>query len=271
MDYSLGYIYILNPLNGNILNTLYPPVYIWGGIDGGDDRLFASSDLNIYELNPSDGTLINSFSTNFTINGVGFMGERLFTSVPFGGIDEYDPDTGNFIGTISSTGYAALAGGGNPDAEWLNESPIQVTIAGGDSAIISIQISAPTVLGNYSAIIILESNDPDSSITMIQVDLDVVTGVEEENLLPTVYSLYNNYPNPFNPATTISYDLPKQSMVTLKVYNIVGEEIAILVNSEQNAGRYKIDWNASQLASGVYFYRIQAAEFVDVKKMILLR
>ena len=146
-----------------------------------------------------------------------------------------------------------------------------MTIPAGDSVIISLVIISPIDSGHYSANIILESNDPDSSIARLQVVLDVITGVDEENYLPTVYSLHNNFPNPFNPATTISYDLPRQGIVSLKVYNIVGEEIATLVNAEQPAGRYKIDWNASELASGVYFYRIQAAEFVDVKKMILMK
>jgi len=140
-----------------------------------------------------------------------------------------------------------------------------------DSTTIELAIIAPNELGQYTADIVLESNDPDSSITSLQVVLDVITGVEEENSLPTVYSLYNNYPNPFNPSTTINYDLPKQSNVTLKIYNIVGEEIATLINQEQNAGRYQVQWNAAQLASGIYFYQLKSGDFVSTKKMILLK
>ena len=89
--------------------------------------------------------------------------------------------------------------------------------------------------------------------------------------MPTVYSLYNNYPNPFNPSTTIKYDIPEQSYVTIKIYNITGEEVSTLLNEEQNAGRYQIQWNAAELASGVYFYRIQAGQFSDTKKLILMK
>ena len=271
-DYSYGYIYVVDPLRGMIQDTLYPPVYVGGGLDGGNDRLFVSDfSYNIFELNLANGTIINSFTTNNVANGIGFTGERLFTSIFGSGIDEYDPDTGIFIKSISTIGYAALAGGGNRNAEWLIESPVQVTIPAGDSANINLVIIAPDESGHYSADIVLESNDPDSSITRLQVVLDVITGVEEENSLPKVYSLYNNYPNPFNPSTTINYDLPKLSNVTLRIYNIVGEEIATLVNQEQNAGRYQVSWNAAQLASGIYFYTIQAGSFVDTKKMLLLK
>ena len=269
-NYSTA-ITVLNPLNGNLVEIINAQAPIWGGLDGGGDRLFASDNFMLYELNPQNGSIINSFFTNNSIYGIGFTLERLFTSVTWGGIDEYDPNTGNFIQTISTTGYAGLAGGGNRDADWLSENPVQVTIPAGDSVNISLVIISPVDSGHYSADIILESNDPDSPIAKLQVVLDVITGIDEENFLPTAYSLHNNFPNPFNPATTISYDLPRQSIVSLKVYNIVGEEIATLVNPEQTAGRYQIDWNASELASGVYFYRIQAAEFVDVKKMILLK
>lgn len=264
-------IRVLNPINGNSVNVIYPSVYIYGGLDGGDNRLFASDPYMVYELNPQNGNVVNSFYTYYGAYGIGFTGERLFVSTTWSGIEEYDPNTGNFIRTISTTGYSALAGGGKRDAEWLNESPSQVTIAGSDSAIIQIVINAPNELGHYSADLMLESNDPDAQLTIVQVVLDVVTGVEEDYSLPTVYSLYSNYPNPFNPTTTINYDLPKQSYVTLKVYNIVGEEIATLVNEEQNAGRYQILWNANRLASGVYLYTIQAGDFIQTKKMILMK
>ena len=190
---------------------------------------------------------------------------------PGAGIDEYDPNTGNFIRNISATGYAGLAGGGKRDAKWLTENPEDVTISAGDSVSISLLLITPNELGHFTADIILNSNDPASLIKTIQVVIDVVTGVEEENSLPTVYSLYNNYPNPFNPATTIKYDIPEQSYVTIKIYNIVGEEVVTLLNEEQNAGRYQIQWNATQLASGVYFYRIQAGQFSDTKKMIMMK
>ena len=94
--------------------------------------------------------------------------------------------------------------------------------------------------------------------------------------VPKSYALQQNYPNPFNPTTTISYQLPSVSHVTLQVFDVLGRGVATLVNGQQNAGVYKINFNASQYASGVYFYRIVAegkdgARFVAIKKMMLLK
>jgi len=99
------------------------------------------------------------------------------------------------------------------------------------------------------------------------------------NIKNNSYNLRQNYPNPFNPTTTISYDLPKRSNVVIKIYNIIGEEVANLINTEQNAGKYSINWNAKGLASGVYIYRLQANDlesnscknFSDTKKLILMK
>ena len=78
-----------------------------------------------------------------------------------------------------------------------------------------------------------------------------------------------NYPNPFNPSTTVSYSLPKTVSVLLRVFNALGQEIALLVNERKEAGYYQATWNAN-VPSGIYFYRLQAGEFVETKKMILL-
>ncbi len=89
--------------------------------------------------------------------------------------------------------------------------------------------------------------------------------------IPSEYKLMQNYPNPFNPTTTISFALPKAGMVSLKVYNILGEEVAELINREMNAGVKKINFDASHLSSGLYIYRISTNNFIDVKKMLLLK
>ena len=94
---------------------------------------------------------------------------------------------------------------------------------------------------------------------------------QEENIIPDNFELSQNYPNPFNPVTTIQYSIPQRSNVTLKVYDMLGNEIAILVSEEKDRGAYSINFDASGLASGIYLYRIQAGSFVETKKMILLR
>jgi hypothetical protein len=101
---------------------------------------------------------------------------------------------------------------------------------------------------------------------------EMITSVERLSTdLPTHFSLDQNYPNPFNPATTISFSLPTESFVSLKVFDALGREVSILLSKELAAGKYSLQWNAAGLASGVYFYRLHAREFVETKKLILLR
>jgi len=98
-----------------------------------------------------------------------------------------------------------------------------------------------------------------------------VTGVENELGIPTEFVLEQNYPNPFNPSTTIRYSVPQLSKVVIKVYDILGNEIAILMDEEKPIGTYELTWNAGTLPSGVYFYQLKAGEFISTKKMILLK
>jgi Secretion system C-terminal sorting domain/PQQ-like domain len=95
--------------------------------------------------------------------------------------------------------------------------------------------------------------------------IEIVIGTPEE------YSLEQNYPNPFNPSTTISYSIKEKGMTTLKVFDILGNEVSTVVNEEQQAGNYKVEFNASYFASGIYFYSLKAGDFISTKKMILLK
>ncbi len=95
--------------------------------------------------------------------------------------------------------------------------------------------------------------------------------VREGDVLPTEFGLAQNFPNPFNPSTTIEFSLPRSGYVTLVVYNTLGEEIATLVSETLSAGRYSTEWNAAGFSSGIYFYRLQAGEFVETRKLLLLR
>ena len=102
---------------------------------------------------------------------------------------------------------------------------------------------------------------------------NVVTNLEsiDNGFTPVEFRLEQNYPNPFNPSTVISYSIPNEAFVTVKIYNVLGQEVATLLNDVQSAGVHKIDFNASILSSGVYFYSVKADNYTDVKKMILMK
>lgn len=103
------------------------------------------------------------------------------------------------------------------------------------------------------------------------VSFDVITDVAEESTLPKSFYLDQNYPNPFNPSTTIEFSLPHSEFVTLKVFNLLGEEITVLVSQRLPAGTHQTEWGAQGSPSGVYFYRLQAGLFIQTRKLLLLR
>ena len=98
-----------------------------------------------------------------------------------------------------------------------------------------------------------------------------LTSIAQNQTAPSVYSLKQNYPNPFNPSTTIAFDLPSAAHVRLRIFDLLGREVASLVNEERTAGRHRAEWNASKFSSGIYFYRIEAGGFVAVRKLVLLK
>jgi hypothetical protein len=98
-----------------------------------------------------------------------------------------------------------------------------------------------------------------------------VTAVNEDLSSVNSYNLSNNYPNPFNPSTRINFTISDRSNVSLKVFNLLGSEVAELVNGEIDAGSYNVDFTGSNLTSGVYFYQLKAGSFVETKKMLLLK
>ncbi len=134
-------------------------------------------------------------------------------------------------------------------------------------------------LGEYG-IRIAAVNTSLRKVTMVDAEpffiVDNATSVNENQKLPENYELYQNYPNPANPSTKISFGLPRESDVSLKIYNALGEEVTQLVNQKLNAGYHEIEFNDIDLSSGIYFYRLHIftpglkGDFSQTKKMILL-
>lgn len=131
------------------------------------------------------------------------------------------------------------------------------------------QVDTLTSITTDSGKVVLSKIIPDGGIaTFTKLN---ITGIEDEKLQPLAFELFQNYPNPFNPETRIRYQVSSHSQVTLKVFDVLGNEVAFLVNEEQTAGRYEVKFDASRLASGVYLYKLQAGEYTAVRKMLLIK
>jgi len=112
----------------------------------------------------------------------------------------------------------------------------------------------------------------DKDVWLLHTDLNGTVGIEDKiSGTANAYILEQNYPNPFNPTTTIQFSVPKQSFVTLRIYDILGKNIMKLVDDELQPGEYKINFDADNLSSGIYFYQLNSSEFVSVRKMMLIR
>jgi hypothetical protein len=111
----------------------------------------------------------------------------------------------------------------------------------------------------------------DNNIFLAKVAPSVTDLRQSKKIISEDFSLFQNYPNPFNPTTTIEFELPRSSEITLKIYNIVGEEIATLLSASLPSGSHSVAWDASHMASGVYLYRFQAGNHVETRKMVLMK
>ena len=182
--------------------------------------------------------------------------------------------------TISNTGNADLIWGlaDTSNASWLSATPSFGTTVVGQpsSSVIKLVSEGLTPNTTYSAQYLVLSNDHVTGTTIFPVSLRVtpLVGVQESSkLLPKTFALRQNFPNPFNPETNIEFDLPRSTFVSLKVFNIIGQEVATIVNGQLPAGThgYRVGGEKFGLTSGVYFYRLAAGDFVQTRKMILLR
>jgi hypothetical protein len=132
-------------------------------------------------------------------------------------------------------------------------------------------------LTQEGAIVLISSSNtqPDTGVVAIDGITYLLGGplssVPGDNTLPTSFALHQNYPNPFNPSTTMRFEIPVPGIVSLKVYNVLGQEVATLVNEMKQPGAYEVTWNADNYPSGVYFYRLSGESFTETRKLIFMR
>ena len=180
--------------------------------------------------------------------------------------------SGGEFGASESVYFSAGSG------QWLSIDPASGVVAADASTDIMLNVDASSLdAGNYNGEIFIISNDPDNGYVTIPLSV-TVNGMssEDDALLPEEFALHQNYPNPFNPVTTLRYDLPENSMVSIKVYDMLGREVRTLVNQVQDAGFKSIIWDATNdygksISAGIYLYQIQAGDFIQTEKMVLLK
>jgi hypothetical protein len=133
----------------------------------------------------------------------------------------------------------------------------------------SVEFSTAPVSGTYGPYLVAKLNSG-KEVILDKLLLPYVTDVKKDNyLVANKFELFQNYPNPFNPTTVISYSIPQSGVVTLKVFDTLGREVATLVNREQKSGNHNVSWQANNYPSGVYLYKITVGSFSETKKMIL--
>jgi len=301
---NLGYVYnSKDPDDEYIKFNLAPPAAGYSYLQGVANYTGNSSDSAIFNfkwrkghkysnLKPLTVAILHRTGSYFSDPGYNYNGTLQFYNLMSGylPIPAYPSRTigGEFIGYGTymlpgdpTTGTGLIDGvmeGPGVRRLWLMSGPFNMNL--GDTAEVVIALIGGMGEDHLASVIELKNNTQ-AAITLFNNFVEGMTNgtiqlpppdrPPKPSNLPLTYELLQNFPNPFNPATTIQYQLPQDAKVMLKVYDILGNEVATLVNEEQEAGYKEVKFNASNLASGVYIYRLQAGSFVTAKKMILLR
>ncbi|MBT6470433.1 MAG: T9SS type A sorting domain-containing protein, partial [Candidatus Marinimicrobia bacterium] len=140
----------------------------------------------------------------------------------------------------------------------------------------TVEVLGQTVINGQWTVFSTDNIDTTMSSDVWDIMIDISNTLAiNENMIPDTYVLHQNYPNPFNPITMLRYDLPKDALVNITIYDMLGREVRTLVNTTQDAGFKSVIWNATNnqgmsVSSGVYIYSIEAGEFTQTKKMVLL-
>lgn len=196
-----------------------------------------------YSSNAGSSWVNKSYNTNKKINSINYINPYMIYLAGDSGLILWTGNKGNSLSVLNSNSIQNLKS--------ISLYNHDCGFAVGNNGTILIRSSKYNGNGNYP-----------NHLTWINKN-----GTD----LPDKFQLYQNYPNPFNPSTIIKYDIPKTEYVILKIYNTLGQEIATLVNENKQPGIYDVEFNCKNLSSGVYFYRIEAGDFISVKKMLLVK
>jgi Secretion system C-terminal sorting domain len=235
----------------------------------------ATIELAEYYINTDPGrgngtSLPNSQSGNYTLQNLALRrGDRVYFRLrdSFGRWSESRPTQFTFKDISSAQFKIKPFGAKNETAV----APMNVS-APNESSALFIATAIVDSIKTYDTVRVqFQTSDRFLSGWLSLIYLGLPVTVNEEVGIPTVFALHQNYPNPFNPSTTIRYDLPSKSHVTLTVYNTLGQKVTTLVQETQEAGDHEVRFDGSNLASGVYFYRLSAGSYLATHKMILMR
>jgi hypothetical protein len=261
-------------------NTLSIYGLAWDNVTEGGPWLWAFSQDGtpatlVSQIDPATGepTGVTFYAIDHDGAGDDLAGGACFTT-------EWNPSFGVLFCLVQGTSGGASADlvqgyEITPYSNWLIVSPTSGTINAGQSANLSITVdfTGANIVPDttYEAVITITSNAQGAPQIPVSAHVGPVGIDDQTDGLPKAFSLSQNYPNPFNPTTEIEFALPKTSDVKLEVFNLLGQRVATLVDGSVEAGYHSVTWNASQQASGVYYYKIRAGNFTKVQSMTLVK
>jgi hypothetical protein len=251
------------PQQFNTLKTLNPGLGYWVKLSAADTLIYPESSLMPVSMNSGAMTASNRVS----VGNVKATGEWI--SVWGDNVSLHGRLLPSGTAIVAKTSAGVVCGSGIAWADGkFGLMPIYRDDASTEEVEGAKQGEAITlVIGDYQVPKTIRWTELGAVVNLS----DVVSGIAEMSAVPMRYELQQNYPNPFNPTTTIRYALPQSAQVKLKVYDVLGKEVAVLVDQAQPAGYYDVQWNAMRMSSGVYFYHIDAGDYHRVMKMQVIK
>ncbi len=252
MDYILVQ-YIIKNTSGAALTNVYAGLFTWMSPDG----YFNSGNISRFNNTSKLAYTYNTGVANKYL-GLGLMTNQTMNF-------KIIPSTDLLNGFTTQEKWDALSNGVVNDSLGPNGNGYVLGVGPFNLAVNQSEIIGFAILNGTSAADLIAKN----AVAKLKYGTVGIKMISTE--IPKVFSLSQNYPNPFNPVTRIQFGVPKNELVSIKIYDILGKEVATLVNDFKQAGTYEVDFNASTLSSGVYFYRMQSGYFTDIKRMMVIK